>query len=207
MKKLFLTIALVAAAATGAFAQISGLSVGAGYQTYTQHEEVTALGLTAQNDLSFGGFYVGADYTVLTIGPGIGITPGIHFSMASYTNKSDSDVQRKESYIGIPVNFSYKINIVPGTLAIAPYLGPTFSIGLSNKSTINKWSNTSDLYSKDFDYGRFNIALGGGIALDIVDMIRVSVGYNQYLLNTYTGKNDFKYKRNNAIHFGVAYIF
>jgi|GEM_PF-1066115 hypothetical protein len=207
MKKLFLTIVLSAAAAAGAFSQVKGLSVGVGYQSYTQHEEVTLLGATVNTDYSFGGFYAGANYTVLTLGPGIAITPGLHFSYASYTNKNNTDIQRKESWMGIPVNFSYKFNLVPKTLAISPYLGPTFSIGLSKKSTADKWNNTADLYSDDFHYGRFNLALGGGIALDIVDMIRVTFGYNQYLLDAYTGDNDVKYKRNNAVHFGVAYIF
>jgi hypothetical protein len=212
MKKLLLTIVLVAAAATGAFSQVKGLSVGAGYQTYTQHEEGTItlpiIGSTTLNDdYSFGGFYVGANYTVLTLGPGIALTPGLHFSYASFTDKNNTDNQRKESWIGIPVNFSYKFNLVPKTLSISPYLGPTFSIGLSKKETFDKWGNTTNLYSEDYKYGRFNIAIGGGIALDIVDMIRVTFGYNQYLLNTYTGDNDVKFKRNNAIHFGVAYIF
>ena len=212
MKKLFLTIVLAAAAASGAFSQVKGLSVGVGYQSYTQHEEGTItlpiIGSTTLNDdYSFGGFYAGANYTVLTLGPGIAITPGLHFSYASYTNKNNTDIQRKESWMGIPVNFSYKFNLVPKTLAISPYLGPTFSIGLSKKSTADKWNNTADLYSDDFHYGRFNLALGGGIALDIVDMIRVTFGYNQYLLDAYTGDNDVKYKRNNAVHFGVAYIF
>lgn len=36
MKKLFLTIVLSAAAAAGAFSQVKGLSVGVGYQSYTQ---------------------------------------------------------------------------------------------------------------------------------------------------------------------------
>ncbi len=107
MKKLFLTIVLSAAAAAGAFSQVKGLSVGVGYQSYTQHEEVTLLGATVNTDYSFGGFYAGANYTVLTLGPGIAITPGLHFSYASYTNKNNTDIQRKESWMGIPVNFSY----------------------------------------------------------------------------------------------------
>ena len=200
MKKLFITLAIAAAAAAGVRAQ-DGLSIGAGYQTYTQADNLL------DTERSFGGFYVGADYTVFTFGPGISLTPGVYFSMNTYKKATSEGVQSRETYLGIPVNISYKFEIVPGTLAIAPYAGPTFSIGLSNASTLNKWEDKTDNFESD-DLGRFNIGLGGGVALDIVDMIRVSVGYNAYLLNQYTGSSDnVKYTRKNAIHFGVAYLF
>lgn len=215
MKKFILSIALVAAAATTAFAQIEGLSVGAGYTTSTMKVTATSGSTTNTDTQEFGGFYAGASYTVLTLGPGIGITPGLYFSSVSY--KKDKDIlggveSGSESYLNLPINFSYKLDLVPGTLAIAPYVGPTFSLGLASKVKYENGSttNTTDLYGDDSDYSKFNIAIGGGLALDIVDMIRVTVGYNYGLLNRYTGDQDpvkYNYNNNTGFNFGVAYLF
>lgn len=212
MKKIIITLALAVAACTTAFAQLGGLSVGAGYQSYTDHADYTVtlpvLGSTTFNSNdAYSGFYAGLSYNVLTLGPGIGITPGIYFSSASYKNADNGDIQSKQSFIGVPVNFSYKLDLVPGTLAIQPYVGPTFSFALSYKSTTDNWKNTTDNYSDDSDLSKFNIALGGGLALDIVDMIRVTVGYNYYLLNLYKGDGNGTYQRNGVLNFGVAYLF
>lgn len=210
MKKLIITLAIALAACTAAFAQ-KGLSVGAGYQSYKWSVTTPKLigdGTNTTNH-DFGGFYAGASYTVLTVGPGINITPGLYFSMASYKDSDyPDDIQAKQSFIGVPINFSYKLDLVPGTLAIEPYVGPTFSFGLKYTSTIDGWDHTTNNYADDYDTSKFNVALGGGIALDIVDMIRVNVGYNYYLLNVYNGDNgDVKYQRNGVLNFGVAYLF
>lgn len=211
MKKFFLTLAL-AAVATSAFAQIDGLSVSAGYQSYTLHQDysttIPIVGtVTLKSDNAFGGFYAGVNYSLLTFGPGISVTPGLYFSTASYKNADNADVQAKQSYIGVPVNFSYFIDLVPGTLALEPYAGPIFSYGLSYKGTGNNWTDTTNYYTEDYDYGRFNVALGAGLALNIAEMIRVNIGYNYYLLNLYTGDGDGNVNRNGVLNFGVSYVF
>lgn len=211
MKKFFLTIAL-AAVATSAFAQVDGLSVSVGYQSYTFHQDysttIPIIGtVTAKSDDAFGGFYAGVNYTLLTLDPGISITPGLYFSTASYKNADNADIQAKQSYIGVPINFSYKLDLVPGTLALEPFVGPTFSYGLSYKGTANNWTDTTNYYTDDYDYARFNVALGGGLALNIVDMIRVNIGYNYYLLNLYTDDGNGNVNRNGVLNFGVSYVF
>jgi len=211
MKKFFLTIAL-AAIATSAFAQIEGLSVNAGYQSYTLHQDysvtVPILGtITTNSDNAFGGFYAGVNYTLLTFGPGISFTPGIYFSTASYKNADNADIQQKQSYIGVPINFSYKLDLVSGTLALEPYAGPTFSYGVSYKGTANNWTDTTNYYTDDYDIKQFNVALGAGLALDIAEMIRVNIGYNYYLLNLYGGDGNGNINRNGVLNFGVGYIF
>lgn len=217
MKKFILTLALAVAASTAAFAQLGGLSVGAGYQTNNYVSTYTNGNNSSTSTYDFGGFYAGASYTVLTLGPGISITPGIYFSSLSFSGSDTvlgvtGQKDWKESYLSIPVNFGYKINLLPGVLAIAPYVGPTFALGLSSKGT-NTVSVAGTSTSSDFDmyndddttYGKFNVYIGGGLAIDIVDMIRVTVGYNYGLLNrdsadNYTGKNS-------GVNFGVAYLF
>ena len=204
-EKLFLTIVLSAAAAAGAFSQVKGLSVSRLSILYPARRS-HLLGATVNTTIPLADFMQEQIILLLHWVRALPSAPACISLMHPIPIKTILIFKGKKAD-GIPVNFSYKFNLVPKTLAISPYLGPTFSIGLSKKSTADKWSNTANLYSDDFHYGRFNLALGGGIALDIVDMIRVTFGYNQYLLDAYTGDNDVKYKRNNAVHFGVAYIF
>ena len=211
MKKLIITLAIALTACTAAFAQ-KGLSVGVGYQSYTLHSDYTitlpVLGdVTTKSDDPFGGFYAGASFQLLSFGPGINFVPGLYFSATTYKDDDNSDIQAKQSFIGAPIYFSYKLDLVPGTLAIEPFLGPTFTYGLSFKGTGDNWTNTPDYYTRDYDFKKFNIAVGGGIALDIVDMIRVNVGYNYYLLNLYGGDGKGNMNRNGALSFGVAYLF
>ena len=211
MKKIIITLALVLAACTAAFAQ-KGLSVGVGYQSYTLHQDYTITipvigNVTTNSDDAFGGFYAGASFQLASFGPGINFIPGLYFSMANYKSSNNSDVQAKQSFIGIPLNFSYKLDLVPGTLAIEPYLGPTFSYGLSYKGTADNWTNTTDYYTDDYKVKQFNVAVGGGLGLDIVDMIRVTIGYNYYLLNLYGGDGNGNINRNGVLNFGVAYLF
>ena len=72
MKKVLMTLALVAVAATSAFAQ---LSVGAGYLSNTQKLSVTSGSTTTTNATTSNGFYAGADYT-LDLGQGLGVVAG-----------------------------------------------------------------------------------------------------------------------------------
>lgn len=210
MKKLIITLAIALAACTAAFAQ-KGLSVGVGYQSYTLHQDYTVtiagIDLTSKADNAFGGVYAGASFQLLSFGPGINFIPGLYFSATSYKDSDDADTQAKQSFIGVPLYFSYKLDLVPGTLAIEPFVGPTVSYGLSFKGTADNWSHTTDFYSDDYNFKKLNVAVGGGIALDIVDMIRVNVGYNYYLLNLYGGDGQGNVNRNGAVSFGVAYMF
>ena len=208
MKKLIITLVIALAACTAAFAQ-KGLSVGAGYLDNTVKTVYTSGSTTTTNARTYGGFYAGLSYNVLTLGPGIGITPGLYFASTSFKGEEDlvgGVTSGNESYLAVPVNFSYKLDLVPGTLAIEPYAGPTFAYGLSSKTTytLGNTSNTTDRYDGT-TYGKFDLQVGVGLAFDIVDMIRVTVGYNMGLLDR-DSDSDYKVTTSN-INFGVAYMF
>jgi len=195
MKKLFLTLALVAVAATTAMAQIS---VGAGYVSSTMKKDgsvtlpVVGTVSGSEND-SFGGFYVGANYNLNVTG-GLNVAPGLYFSNVSHKYKN-SDTKWKESYLTVPVFFNYSFAVMDG-LSIAPYAGPYAQFCVSSKIDDNDMSD---------NYKKFDIGLGFGLALDIVDMIRVSVGYDLGLINRYDADN-VTWKRS-GVNFGVAYLF
>ena len=106
----------------------------------------------------------------------------------------------------LTINVSYKLNLVPSVLAIAPYVGPTFAYGLSSKGSVavGSTTTTSDHYDGT-TYGKFDLQVGVGLAFDIVEMVRVSVGYNFGLLDR-DSDEDTKVTTSN-LNFGVAYLF
>ena len=197
MKKIILTIALAAVAAIGAHAQI-GVGVG-----YTQKNFTDVFNAEA-------GLFVGANYNIELVN-GIAVAPGVEFAMLNW--KKDDNNYQKENYIAVPVMFNYGIEIVDG-IKIAPYLGPTFSFGISSKgrnslstiaSAILGGSSEGSLYGENSNYTQFDILVGGGVAIEVMDMIRAFVGYNQGLLDRWN--NDNATVKTSGVNFGVAYLF
>lgn len=185
------------AAAATAFAQFpSGLSVGAGY---VSSDWKTKAGSRTHTE-TLGGGYVNADYNIAIADFGLGVAPGIYFDL--YSKKEDG-VKFSEANIGIPVMFNYAIPVAD-ILKITPFAGPTLQFGLSSKTK----HGDDSINHYDEDYSRLQLFVGGGVAFDIADIVRVSIGYDLGLLNRNTGdnKDDFKVK-NNGLHLGVAYLF
>lgn len=190
MKKIMITLALVAVAATSAMAQISA---GFGYQskTYTDGDK--------DDNVTVNGIYVGAQYNY-ALTDAISVAPGI---TVNYLSGTKSGVDMKEWNIGIPVMFNYAIPVAEG-FTLLPFAGPTLAFGLSNK--YEGGGITLDMYDNAItEMNRFDLLIGGGVALDIVDVVRVSVGYNRGLLNR--GKDVKPAVHTNSFHFGVAYLF
>ena len=189
MKKIILSLVLMAAAAISASAQ---MSVGLGYMTKAY---------SGNNDYSVGGLYIGADYSVFQIADGISITPGI---AASILSGEKSGVDYKEFNLGIPINISYAFEVADG-FKLVPYLGPTITLGISNKADTG--AVEIDYYDSDalVKAKRLDLSVGGGLALDVMDIIRVSFGYNKGLLNRVEDADPAV--NTSGIHFGVAYLF
>ena len=209
MKKTIITIAAIALAAFSAAAQ--SLSVGAGYQSYKFSTK------TGDNDAVVSdpskGFYAGADATLFNLGP-VAVTPGIYFSYntaettASVGSLASGSSTLKEMYLGIPVNFSYGIDL--GAAKIFAYAGPTFSLGCSSTTEVaasalgvGVSSDPIDNYDGD-SYGKFDVLVGGGLGVDI-KCIRISAGYNYGLLDRNSSDN-VKLNRS-GFHAGIAYLF
>ena len=209
MKKVLMTIALVAVAATSAFAQIS---VGAGYLANTQKSSYTSGSTTTTTNTPMNGAYLGADYT-FDLGQGLGLVAGLKGSFLTYTNTTtilgvSGTTNLKELYLGVPVQCNYSY-VLSNDLKLFAYAGPTFNIGLSSKT---KFTNSvtddvtiTDNYADGSDYGKFNILLGAGVGVDVMNTIRIKAGYDIGLLDR-DGRDD--YKVNDAgWYVGVAYLF
>ncbi|MBO4605726.1 MAG: outer membrane beta-barrel protein [Bacteroidales bacterium] len=209
MKKVLMTLALVAVAATSAFAQFS---VGAGYLQNTQKDIYTSGSTTTITPTTTQGFYAGADYA-FDLGQGLGLTAGLKGSFlfgektvsllgASATGKST------EIYIAVPIQCNYTYAIT-NDFKVFGFAGPTFAMGLSSKvkttNNITDDVNITDNYADGSNYSRTNLFLGAGVGVDLMNTIRFKFGYDIGLLDR---DNRDDYKVNDAqLYFGVAYLF
>lgn len=214
MKKLTLTLIAMAAAVT-AFAQFpSGLSVGAGYGNTTKVFTVDETGLDESSKLN--SFFVGAEYNFAIGSSGLGVAPGIYFQFSKgdlVGGVSDVTADWKESSLLIPVKVNYAIPVAD-IFKIVPYLGPTLEFNISSKASAE--GETMDLYDIPEDgvkYHHLQLYLGGGVAFDIADIVRVSVGYDYGMLNRLKIDHfedagaDYAFKDTGRLSVGVAYLF
>ena len=196
MKKLFVTMIALAAAVT-AFAQMpEGLAVGAGYLS---GDLKTKAGDYSHTE-TLGGFFVNADYNI-SLGEALGVAPGVALS---YLSKEENNVKDAILDLSIPVMVNYTFPVAD-ILKVIPFAGPTVQLGLSAKSKAG--DTTRDWYHKDNDFGRLQLFVGAGCALEIAEILRVHIGYDLGLLNRYTGDADNYKISNSGLHFGVSYLF
>lgn len=204
MRKLLLSLTLALAFASSASAQ---LSIGLGYTG--DNKTWSIIGENVKTN--FNGFYVGADYTVCHFGP-IDFTPGLYLSFLGKTYKEPlfagfSWVGKfSEININIPVNFSYGIDFSDSVRGFI-YAGPTFLVGLSSQFKSTGEKKSSNIYSKQYGYSRFNILLGGGIGVDFAEKLRVSVGYNAGVINRDLNRTLNGKITEGGFHAGIAYLF
>ena len=127
--------------------------------------------------------------------------------------KTKADVT--EHYLSIPVMFNAGLTITDGIVGRI-YAGPTLAYGIASNlkytasasipvlGTVSKGDKVNNY--DDSDYGRFDVMLGGGVAVDFFDMVRFNVGYDYGLVNRYTGDGDMTRHRS-QFNIGVAYLF
>ena len=210
MKKVLMTLALVAVAATSAFAQIS---VGAGYLANTQKTAVTSGSTTTTVAEASQGFYAGADYT-FDLGQGLGLVAGLK---GAFLFVPEHDVllgaateKTSEMYLAVPIQCNYSY-VLSNDLKLFAYAGPSLSFGLSSKTVttdktgLTNTVNTNDNYGDGSDYGKFNVLLGAGVGVDVMNTIRIKAGYDIGLLDRHAADDT---KIGDAQWYvGVAYLF
>lgn len=202
MKK-FVTIlsaALLLLAGTNAFAQ---MSVGAGYLSST---ETVKSGSSSTDRTPLNGFYAGVSYTV-PIASGISFTPGIYYGLAAKSNATSIfglqiEGKQQDSFINVPLHFSFGAELGSG-LRCFVYGGPSASFAVASK--VISGSTTYDRLKDNDSLQRFDLMLGGGVGLEINDIVRFQVGYDFGMLNR-TDSENFLVRRN-QLTAGVAFLF
>ena len=187
MKKVFSFILAASMMLIGA-AAIAQPSLGIGYLNST--DKVKSGSTTKTTNLS--GFYVGGSYNINLAGS-FGVAPGLYYGLAT---KSDADsyfgintnVDVTEHYLSIPVMFNAGLTFADGIVGRI-YAGPSLAYGIASdtkvKGSIAGLSKDTKInnYGDDYHYGRFDVMLGGGVAVEFFDMVRFNVGYDYGLVN------------------------
>ena len=214
MKKI---VSLLAAAlmlgSVSAFAQKVGVEAGFDFSTTTFDY---TLGKTS---LDMSGLSVGMNYEMPIGTSGLNFMPGIVFT---YFSKNDANVhvpvidytlqaKLSESYLSIPLDVNFRLNLGEGIDALV-YAGPTLSMGLTANARETATSMNYDIYDgalKNFTrYGRFDVLVGGGLGLELYDMLRFTVGYDYGLINRNSGSTSSLLEiHRSQFKVGVAYLF
>lgn len=211
MKKTILTLALAVVSATCALAQVS---VGAGYLNETSTLSYKSGNTTTTVETPFGGFYIGGDYEY-ALGQGLSVNAGLKGVMYSHKNVEslpvfgDVTTKTNEFNLVVPFAVNYSYVIIPELKAFA-FAGPSFSFGLSAKSKTTYEADAdkttiTDLYGEDSSYKGFNLFFGAGVGVDVMDMVRVKVGYDFGLANRSSAENTTI--KDKQWYIGVAYLF
>ena len=201
MKKFFITLSVLFAAALGANAQFS---IGAGYLNRTN--KISFEGTS--NSYTLNGFYAGLDAGYY-VGYGVHIAPGIYYSYITGRTmipggKDEGNYYRHE--LALPINVRYSLEIGE-SLNVFAYAGPQFIIGLasSNAMSDNRNSRSANNFSGNEGEKHFNAGLGFGLGVDIVKSLRINVGYTIGILNTTRSENISS--KINTLQVGLALLF
>ncbi len=217
MKKLKSLLLLIAVAAAGASASAkAGIEAGYMSMRYGISGGNTALQGTSMNGFYVGvsddvrivaglGIRIGLNYSYTTDKSARSIFNDFNINM-----KGGSE---KDHYLNVPLRVRYTFNIIPKVLKIQAYAGPVFSVGLSHtysydmtvsiqgqriegslKYNFYKGKFKSDALD-DVDlqvldlpaYKRFDMALGGGVGIELFNFLELKAGYDWGLTDKVKG--------------------
>ena len=206
MKKIIMTLALVAVAATSAFAQFG---IGAGYANNAQK--------IGENDPNTtNGFYVEGTYSIPVAGT-FAIVPGLRYTYLGSSSSTGTEIagiavgassSLVEHYLSLPVMAQYGIDL--GAAQLFAFAGPTFAMGLastlSGEAHVAGFGGDSkvDNYKDGSIYLRTNVFVGGGLGIQF-NSFQVKAAYDFGLLNRYDSEN--LTCKDNQFRVGVAYLF
>ena len=188
MKKLFvLAVSLMVTLMANAQA-----SVQAGFMLNTLDAEIGAGRLSG----AYKGFMLAGDYNI-HLTDYLGFAPGLGLD---YSFNNAGGLQYKELGLFVPADLNYRLP-VGNSLSISLFVGPTLYYGLFAREY--SFNPPYDYYENDNK--RFDVSLGGGFWLDIVESIRVKVGYKFGLINT--SKIEGITEKTNCFSVSIGYVF
>ena len=208
-KALFILVALMLVSAP-AFAQFH---IGGGFANSMDRFKTQNTELSTN---SANGAYAGIGFNIPIVGD-LSLAPGVYYTfLSSNTGRStlgglvSAGAKTQEHYINVPLRFEYGSEILPN-LRLFFFGGPSVSFGLASKTRYSaglldyKVDTVLDNYNAG-GYGRWDVMAGGGMGLDLIKRIRLSIGYDFGLLNRYTNSSSI-IRHRNQLNAGVALLF
>ena len=195
-------------AGTSLFAQNLVAEVGFGLST----TNFNALGYKANADL-YGGT-LGLSYEIPLVPGTVGFAPGIQFG---YFTKGDVDIYGydniclTETYLAVPLYLNLHFP-VSDDMKFLVFAGPTLDLGLTSRIKEKSTSMEYDIYSgklSDYtNYTRYDVLVGGGVGIDVMDAVRFSVRYDYGVVNRNGGGTNGLLKiHRSQLKLGVGFIF
>lgn len=154
MKKFFLIVAFLAAAAISSYAQDIRISAGWANSKF------------ADSGVPYDGFFVGLTAEKAFSGA-IRFSSGLIYSSVS-GNKPDASavsIKIKEQYFSVPIHAVARIGITRDVFIVLE-AGPSLSVGIASDAVPAGGSASYSLYGDDSNYGRFDIMAGGQVGIE-----------------------------------------
>ena len=195
---------------TNAFAQ---MSVNAGYS----NSKLTLN--TNGSSAADNGFYAGLEYNV-PVGDILGFSVGANFEYLMSKNYSLWGVSGKfnEMYLNVPAHLNFGYDVSDGIRVFA-FAGPTFSYALSGKAESSTVGLMVNVYEENVLFkllgfppmNRFDVMVGGGAGLELMDKVRLTVSYDQGMFNKFSKDAEGNEPKNkltrSTLHAGLAFLF
>lgn len=212
MKKILTTLlaASMMLAGTSVFAQ--NLAVEAGFGLSSTRFNYTLGSTTA--DL-YGGT-LGLSYEIPVVEETIGFAPGIQ---VGYFTGGDVNLpfnlgkaSFNESYLAVPLDLNLHLPISED-MKFLIVAGPTLDLGLTSRAKLKDTSAEYDIYDGALGdmtkYNRFDVLIGGGLGLDVMDAVRFTVRYDYGLINRNGGNltSGFLKVHRSQLKLGVGFLF
>ena len=212
MKKILTTLlaASMMLAGTSVFAQ--NLAVEAGFGLSSTRFNYTLGSTTA--DL-YGGT-LGLSYEIPVVEGTIGFAPGIQ---VGYFTGGDVNLpfnlgkaSFNESYLAVPLDLNLHLPISED-MKFLIVAGPTLDLGLTSRAKLKDTSADYDIYDGALGdmtkYNRFDVLIGGGLGLVVMDAVRFTVRYDYGLINRNGGNltSGFLKVHRSQLKLGVGFLF
>lgn len=212
MKKILTTLlaASMMLAGTSVFAQ--NLAVEAGFGLSSTRFNYTLGSTTA--DL-YGGT-LGLSYEIPVVEGTIGFAPGVQ---VGYFTGGDVNLpfnlgkaSFNESYLAVPLDLNLHLPISED-MKFLIVAGPTLDLGLTSRAKLKDTSAEYDIYDGALGdmtkYNRFDVLIGGGLGLDVMDAVRFTVRYDYGLINRNGGNltSGFLKVNRSQLKLGVGFLF
>lgn len=195
---------------TSAYAQ---LSVNAGYSN-------SKLTLSTNNkSAADNGFYAGLEYNI-PVGNILGFSLGANFEYLLSKNYSLFGVNGSfnETYLNVPAHLNFGYDVSDGIRVFA-FAGPTFSYALTGKAESSTLGVMVNVYEDNLvfkalgwpPFNRFDVMVGGGAGLELMDKVRLTFSYDQGMFNKFAKDSEGNEPSNkltrSVFHAGLAFLF
>lgn len=197
LKSLFVTLALILAAAAPASAQFRwGIKAGATVNKLSFDKDV----ISSDNRTGFTGGLM-FEFTAPLIG--IGMDASVLYANRSFEYTYDNNGvtatdHKTRSYIDIPLNLKYKLGLPGIGKFITPFVttGPDFSFLCSKKNIENAFKNKS-----------FDFAWNFGLGVQFLNKLQLAANYGLGITNSVSGNDAMYDSKNRTWTITAAWLF